>query len=99
MNNNEKNVNNSNTNGSKEKEKYNDKKYVTHSDRHVDNFDACMIGKSIKLNLINNTTIQGQLKFFGQYDIVITTQSQFRTMQTTKDIIVMKSAIITIEVV
>ncbi len=97
MNPNEK--NGSNSNGNKETTTKNtDKKYITHADKHLDNFDACLIGKNIKLTLINGTTIQGQLKYFGQYDVTITVQSQFRTMTTTKDIIVMKSTIITIEV-
>ncbi len=90
--------NNSNQNKNNEKEKNTDRKYVTHSEKHLDNFDSCMIGKNIKLTLINGTTLQGQLKYFGQYDVVITVQSQFRTMTTTKDIIVMKSAIITVDV-
>ncbi len=100
MNPNERNSPNSNGNKeiAKNTEEKNHSRYVTHSQGHIDNFDVCLIGKNIKITLLNGTSIQGQLRFYGMYDVVITTQNQFRTMTTTKDIIIMKSAIITVEV-
>ena len=56
-----------------------------------DSFVRDLIGKVIKISLINGSTLQGRLIELGMYDIrVQTSQSQ---------LIVMKSAILTVEVV
>lgn len=55
-----------------------------------DSFTKELIGKVVKISLINGSTLQGRLIELGMYDIrVQTSQSQ---------LIVMKSAILTVEV-
>jgi hypothetical protein len=62
-----------------------------HGPGHADNLDAILIGKILSFELINNRTIAGKLKALGMYDIVITDS------RTGQDILIMKSAIITIQ--
>ena len=55
-----------------------------------DSFTKELIGKVVKISLINGSVVQGRLLELGMYDIrVQTSQSQ---------LIVMKSAILTVEV-
>ena len=55
-----------------------------------DSFTKELIGKVVKISLVNGSTLQGRLIELGMYDIrVQTSQSQ---------LIVMKSAILTVEV-
>jgi len=57
----------------------------------LDNFGAQFVGKLLTFELINNRTVTGKLKGYGQFDIMVT---ESRTGQ---DYIIMKHAIVSVQ--
>jgi len=57
----------------------------------LDNFGAHLIGKLLTIELMNNKTVSGKLKGYGQFDIMITDS------RTGQDLIIMKHAIVSIQ--
>jgi len=62
-----------------------------HGMGHMDNLDSVLIGKILTIELANNKSITGKLKALGIYDLVLTDS------KTGQDILVMKSAIMTVQ--
>lgn len=65
-------------------------RYLTIFPNTIDNLGKHLIGNLLSIEMINNKTITGKLKSFGQYDIMITDST------TGQDIIIMKTGILTI---
>jgi sRNA-binding regulator protein Hfq len=57
----------------------------------LDNFGAHLLGKLLTFELINNKTVSGKLKGYGQFDIIITDS------RTGQDLIIMKHAIVSVQ--
>jgi len=57
----------------------------------LDNFGAHLIGKLLTIELMNNKTVSGKLKGYGQFDIMITDS------RTGQDLIIMKHAIVSVQ--
>jgi len=57
----------------------------------LDNFGAHLIGRVLSFEIINNKTVTGKLKAYGQFDVIVT------DTRTGQDLIIMKHAIITIQ--
>jgi len=57
----------------------------------LDNFGAHLVGKLLTIELMNNKTVSGKLKGYGQFDIMITDS------RTGQDIIIMKHAIVSVQ--
>ena len=57
----------------------------------LDNFGAQLVGKLLTFELVNNKTVTGKLKGYGQFDVIVTDS------RTGQDLIIMKHAIITIQ--
>jgi len=57
----------------------------------LDNFGAHLIGKLLTFELVNNKTVTGKLKGYGQFDIMITDS------KTGQDLIIMNHAIVSIQ--
>lgn len=72
--------------------KQSDFKYVTiHGPGHLDNLDKTLIGGILSFELSNGKIITGKLTGLGMYDIVVVDS------RTGQSIIIMKSAIITVQ--
>jgi len=54
----------------------------------LDNFGAQLVGRLLTFELMNNKTVSGKLKGYGQFDIMVTDS------RTGQDLIIMKHAII-----
>ena len=76
---------------------YNDRKDVFKSDAKKplrysqDSFVKTLIGKVLKITLLNGSLVQGRLQELGMYDIAIYTENGL--------VIVMKSGILTVQVI
>ena len=57
----------------------------------LDNFGAHLVGRLLTIELMNNKTVSGKLKGYGQFDIMITDS------RTGQDLIIMKHAIISVQ--
>lgn len=57
----------------------------------LDNFGAHLVGKLLTFELVNNKTVSGKLKGYGQFDIMITDS------RTGQDYIIMKHAIVSVQ--
>jgi len=57
----------------------------------LDNFGAHLVGKLLTFELVNNKTVSGKLKGYGQFDIMVTDS------RTGQDLIIMKHAIISVQ--
>ena len=57
----------------------------------LDNFGAHLVGRLLTFELVNNKTVSGKLKGYGQFDIMITDS------RTGQDLIIMKHAIVSIQ--
>ena len=57
----------------------------------LDNFGAQLVGKLLTFELMNNKTVTGKLKGYGQFDIMITDS------RTGQDLIIMKHAIVSVQ--
>ena len=57
----------------------------------LDNFGAQLVGRLLTFELMNNRTVTGKLKGYGQFDIMITDS------RTGQDLIIMKHAIISVQ--
>jgi len=57
----------------------------------LDNFGAQLIGKLLTFELMNNRTVTGKLKGYGQFDIMVTDS------RTGQDYIIMKHAIVSVQ--
>jgi len=57
----------------------------------LDNFGTQLVGKVLTIELMNNKTVTGKLKGYGQFDIMVTDS------RTGQDYIIMKHAIITVQ--
>ena len=57
----------------------------------LDNFGAHLVGKLLTIELMNNKTVSGKLKGYGQFDIIITDS------RTGQDYIIMKHAIVSVQ--
>jgi len=57
----------------------------------LDNFGAQLVGKLLTFELMNNRTVTGKLKGYGQFDIMVTDS------RTGQDYIIMKHAIVSIQ--
>jgi len=57
----------------------------------LDNFGAHLVGKLLTIELMNNKTVSGKLKGYGQFDIMITDS------RTGQDLIIMKHTIISVQ--
>jgi len=57
----------------------------------LDNFGAHLVGKLLTIELMNNKTVSGKLKGYGQFDIIITDS------RTGQDLIIMKHAIVSVQ--
>ncbi|MEM0134551.1 MAG: hypothetical protein QXU18_04900 [Thermoplasmatales archaeon] len=67
------------------------KRFVTEfGDGHLDCLDAGLIGRQFSIELINNRTLTGKLRFIGQYDLILTDS------RTGQDILVFKHAIVSV---
>ena len=56
----------------------------------LDNFGAQLVGRLLTFELMNNKTVTGKLKGYGQFDIMVTDS------RTGQDLIVMKHAIVSV---
>jgi len=54
----------------------------------LDNFGTQLIGKLLTFELMNNRTVTGKLKGYGQFDVIVT------DTRTGQDLIIMKHAIV-----
>lgn len=68
-----------------------DFRYKTVFNGSIDNFGKHLMGRILSIELSNNKIVTGRLKSFGQYDVILTDS------RTGQDILLMKSAIITIQ--
>jgi len=57
----------------------------------LDNFGAQLVGKLLTFELMNNRTLTGKLKGYGQFDIMVTDS------RTSQDYIIMKHAIVSVQ--
>jgi len=57
----------------------------------LDNFGAHLVGKLLTFELMNNKTVSGKLKGYGQFDIMVTDS------RTGQDYIIMKHAIVSVQ--
>jgi len=57
----------------------------------LDNFGTQLIGKLLTFELMNNKTVTGKLKGYGQFDIMVTDS------RTGQDYIIMKHAIVSVQ--
>jgi len=57
----------------------------------LDNFGAHLVGRLLTFELVNNKTVTGKLKGYGQFDIMVTDS------RTGQDLIIMKHAIVSIQ--
>jgi len=57
----------------------------------LDNFGVQLIGKLLTFELMNNRTVTGKLKGYGQFDIMVTDS------RTGQDYIIMKHAIVSVQ--
>jgi len=57
----------------------------------LDNFGAHLVGRLLTFELMNNKTVSGKLKGYGQFDIMITDS------RTGQDLIIIKHAIVSIQ--
>jgi len=57
----------------------------------LDNFGAHLVGKLLTIELMNNKTVSGKLKGYGQFDIMVTDS------KTGQDLIIMKHAIVSVQ--
>jgi len=57
----------------------------------LDNFGAQLVGRLLTFELMNNKTVSGKLKGYGQFDIMVTDS------RTGQDLIIMKHAIISVQ--
>jgi len=57
----------------------------------LDNFGAQLVGKLLTFELMNNRTVTGKLKGYGQFDIMVT------DLRTGQDYIIMKHAIVSVQ--
>ena len=57
----------------------------------LDNFGAQLVGKLLTFELMNNRTVTGKLKGYGQFDIMVTDS------RTGQDFIIMKHAIVSVQ--
>jgi len=57
----------------------------------LDNFGAQLVGKLLTFELVNNKTVTGKLKGYGQFDIMVTDS------RTGQDLIIMKHAIVSVQ--
>jgi len=57
----------------------------------LDNFGAHLVGKLLTFELMNNKTVTGKLKGYGQFDIMVTDS------RTGQDYIIMKHAIVSVQ--
>jgi len=57
----------------------------------LDNFGTQLVGKLLTFELVNNKTVTGKLKGYGQFDIMVTDS------RTGQDYIIMKHAITTVQ--
>ncbi|MEM3490205.1 MAG: hypothetical protein QXO75_11210 [Nitrososphaerota archaeon] len=68
------------------------KRYITQfGNGHLDCLDAGLIGRQFSIELINNRTLTGRLRFVGQYDLILTDS------RTGQDVLVFKHAVISIQ--
>jgi sRNA-binding regulator protein Hfq len=57
----------------------------------LDNFGAQLVGKLLTFELVNNKTVTGKLKGYGQFDVMVTDS------RTGQDLIIMKHAIVSVQ--
>jgi len=57
----------------------------------LDSFGAQLVGKLLTFELMNNKTVTGKLKGYGQFDIMVTDS------RTGQDYIIMKHAIVSVQ--
>ena len=57
----------------------------------LDNFGAHLVGKLLTIELMDNKTVSGKLKGYGQFYIMVTDS------RTGQDLIIMKHAIVSIQ--
>jgi len=57
----------------------------------LDNFGAQLVGKLLTFELMNNRTVTGKLKGYGQFDIMVIDS------RTGQDYIIMKHAIVSVQ--
>jgi len=57
----------------------------------LDNFGAHLVGKLLTIELLNNKTVTGKLKGYGQFDIMVTDS------RIGQDLIIMKHAIVSVQ--
>jgi len=57
----------------------------------LDKFGAHLVGRLLTFELMNNKTVYGKLKGYGQFDIMVTDS------RTGQDLIIMKHAIVSIQ--
>ena len=57
----------------------------------LDNFGTHLIGRLLTFELVNNKTVTGKLKGYGQFDIMVTDS------RTGQDLIIMKHAILSVQ--
>jgi len=57
----------------------------------LDNLGAQLVGKLLTFELVNNKTVTGKLKGYGQFDIMVTDS------RTGQDYIIMKHAIVSVQ--
>jgi len=57
----------------------------------LDNFGSHLVGRLLTFELMNNRTVTGKLKGYGQFDIMVTDS------RTGQDLIIMKHAIISVQ--
>jgi len=57
----------------------------------LDNFGTQLVGKLLTFELMNNRTVTGKLKGYGQFDIMVTDS------RTGQDYIIMKHAIVSVQ--
>ncbi|MFP3300553.1 MAG: hypothetical protein RXN92_05720 [Thermoplasmatales archaeon] len=57
----------------------------------LDNFGSHFVGRLLTFELMNNRTVTGKLKGYGQFDIMVT------DLRTGQDLIIMKHAILSVQ--
>ena len=57
----------------------------------LDNFGSHLVGRLLTFELMNNRTVTGKLKGYGQFDIMVTDS------RTGQDYIIMKHAIVSVQ--
>ena len=66
-------------------------RYQTVYPNSIDNLGKHLIGRALSFELTNNKVVTGRMKSFGQYDLIVTDS------KTGQDILVMKSAIVSVQ--